>query len=25
VDVAESAWTLEIEDKLIKDLKTFVG
>ncbi len=25
VDVAESAWTLEIEDKLVKDLKTFVG
>ena len=25
VDVAESAWNLEIEDKLIKDLKAFVG
>jgi hypothetical protein len=25
VDVAESAWTLEIEDKIVKDLKTFVG
>ena len=25
VDVAESAWNLEIEDKLLKDLKTFVG
>ena len=25
VDVAESAWNLEIEDKLIKDLKSFVG
>jgi hypothetical protein len=25
VDVAESTWTLEIEDKLVKDLKTFVG
>jgi hypothetical protein len=25
VDVAESAWNLEIEDKLVKDLKTFVG
>jgi hypothetical protein len=25
VDVAESAWNIEIEDKLIKDLKTFVG
>lgn len=25
VDVAESAWNLEIEDKLVKDLKSFVG
>jgi hypothetical protein len=25
VDVAESAWNVEIEDKLVKDLKTFVG
>jgi len=25
VDVAESAWTFEIEDKLVKDLKSFVG
>jgi hypothetical protein len=25
VDVAESTWNLEIEDKLVKDLKTFVG
>jgi hypothetical protein len=25
VDVAESAWNLEIEDKLIKDLNAFVG
>jgi hypothetical protein len=25
VDVAESAWTIEIEDKLVKDLKAFVG
>jgi hypothetical protein len=25
VDVAESAWTLEIEDKLVKDLKAYVG
>jgi hypothetical protein len=25
VDVADSAWNLEIEDKLIKDLTTFVG
>jgi hypothetical protein len=25
VDVAESAWNFEIEDKLIKDLKAFVG
>ena len=25
VDVGESAWNLEIEDKLVKDLKTFVG
>jgi hypothetical protein len=25
VDVAESAWNLEIEDKLVKDIKAFVG
>jgi hypothetical protein len=25
VDVAETAWNVEIEDKLVKDLKTFVG
>lgn len=25
VDVAETAWNLEIEDKLIKDVKAFVG
>ncbi|HXY44087.1 MAG TPA: hypothetical protein VEH29_07855 [Acidimicrobiales bacterium] len=25
VDVAESAWNVEIEDKLVKDLKAFVG
>jgi hypothetical protein len=25
VDVVESVWTLEIEDKLVKDLKAFVG
>jgi hypothetical protein len=25
VDVAESAWNLEIEDKLAKDIKAFVG
>jgi len=25
VDVAESAWNIEIEDKLIKDVTTFVG
>jgi hypothetical protein len=25
VDVADSAWNLEIEDKLVKDLKTFMG
>jgi hypothetical protein len=25
VDVAESAWNVEIEDKLVKDLKVFVG
>ena len=25
VDVADSAWNLEIEDKLIKDIRTFVG
>ncbi|HXQ90784.1 MAG TPA: hypothetical protein VN768_04435 [Acidimicrobiales bacterium] len=25
VDVAESAWNFEIEDKLVKDIKAFVG
>jgi len=25
VDIAESAWNLEIEDKLLKDLRAFVG
>ena len=25
VDVAESAWNIEIEDKLVKDLKAYVG
>ena len=25
VDVAESAWNIEIEDKLVNDLKSFVG
>jgi hypothetical protein len=25
VDVAEMAWNLEIEDKLVKDIKSFVG
>jgi hypothetical protein len=25
VDVAESAWNLEVEDKLVKDLEAFVG
>jgi len=25
VDVAESAWNLEIEDKLLKDVRAFVG
>lgn len=25
IDVAESAWNLEIEDRLVKDLKGFVG
>jgi hypothetical protein len=25
VDVAESAWNLEIEDKLVKDIRSFVG
>jgi hypothetical protein len=25
VDVAESAWSLEIEDKLLKDLRAFIG
>jgi hypothetical protein len=25
VDVAETAWNVEIEDKLVKDLKAFVG
>ncbi len=25
VDVAETAWNIEIEDKLVKDVKSFVG
>jgi hypothetical protein len=25
VDVAESAWNLEIEDKLVKQIEAFVG
>ena len=25
VDVAETAWNFEIEDKLVKDIETFVG
>jgi hypothetical protein len=25
IDVAENVWTIEIEDKLVKDLKSFVG
>ena len=25
VDVAETAWNFEIEDKLVKDIKSFVG
>jgi hypothetical protein len=25
VDVAESAWNIEIEDKLLKDIRSFVG
>jgi hypothetical protein len=25
VDIGESAWNIEIEDKLVKDLKAFVG
>lgn len=25
VDVAESAWNIEIEDKVIKDVSTFIG
>jgi hypothetical protein len=25
VDVVESAWNIEIEDKLVKDLREFVG
>ena len=25
VDVGESAWNIEIEDKLVRDLKTFIG
>jgi hypothetical protein len=25
VDVAESAWNIEIEDKLLKDVRSFVG
>lgn len=25
VDIADSAWNIEIEDKLLKDIKSFVG
>jgi hypothetical protein len=25
VDVAENVWTVEIEDKLVKDIKAFIG
>ncbi|MHB8328814.1 MAG: hypothetical protein ACYDD6_04190 [Acidimicrobiales bacterium] len=25
VDIAETAWNLEIEDKLVKDIRSFVG
>jgi hypothetical protein len=25
VDVADSAWNIEIEDKLVKDIKSFIG
>jgi hypothetical protein len=25
VDVAETAWNFEIEDKLVKDLEAFIG
>ena len=25
IDVAETAWNFEVEDKLIKDLRAFVG
>jgi hypothetical protein len=25
VDVGESAWNIEIEDKLVKDIKSFIG
>jgi hypothetical protein len=25
IDVAESAWNIEVEDKLVKDIKSFVG
>jgi hypothetical protein len=25
IDVGEGAWTFEIEDKLLKDLKTYIG
>jgi hypothetical protein len=25
VDIADSAWSLEVEDKIIVDLKKFVG
>jgi len=25
IDVAESAWNIEIEDKLVKDIKSFIG
>lgn len=25
IDIAESAWNIEIEDKLVKDIETFIG
>ena len=25
IDVAESAWNIEVEDKLVKDVRAFVG
>ena len=25
VDVADSAWNVEIEDKLVKNIKSFIG